>query len=143
MGVVLVVEDELINAALAEAVLGRDGHRIILTRHGAAALELARDRQPDLVVLDVSLAGAMTGLQVCRALRASSSTAHIPVLMLSGRAFQSDLVAGHAAGADVYLAKPFSTAQLQIRVRELIDAKPASAAFADDDRRQAPVVPDF
>jgi CheY-like chemotaxis protein len=125
MGVVLVVEDNPTNAVLAEAVLGRAGHRVLMSADGPTALDIARRRVPDLVLLDVSLAGSMSGLDVCRALRADPATAGIAVLMLSGWAFESDIAAGHAAGADGYLAKPFSNAALCERVQELIDRAPA------------------
>lgn len=73
MGVVLVVEDEPINAALAEAVLVRDGHLVVLTGHGATALELARERQPDLVVLDVCAKGSASRCRAHKS-RTKSST---------------------------------------------------------------------
>jgi DNA-binding response OmpR family regulator len=72
----------------------------------------------------------MTGLDVCRALRAVAATAGIPVLMLSGWAFESDVAGGHAAGADGYLAKPFANAELRTRVQELINQTTARTAAA-------------
>lgn len=122
---VLVVEDDPANAVLVETVLTRAGHRVLMTSEGASALDIARRWIPDLVLLDVSLAGSITGFEVCRALRADPATAAIGVLMLSGWAFESDIEAGHAAGADGYLAKPFNTVELRTRVQELIDRTPA------------------
>ncbi len=134
MGFVLVVEDDPANATLAEAVLSRAGHRVLHAADGVAALEIARRRSPDLILLDVSLPGALTGLDVCRALRADPATARIAVLMLSGWAFDSDVQAGRAAGADGYLAKPFLAADLRSRVQELLDRASAPAPA----RHQAP-----
>jgi DNA-binding response OmpR family regulator len=116
---------------LAEAVLGRAGHRVLMCADGPTALDIARRRVPDVVLLDVSLAGSMAGLEVCRALRADPATAAIAVLMLSGWAFESDVAAGHEAGADGYLAKPFSNVELRERAQELVDraaARPGPAA---------------
>ena len=121
MGLVLVVEDDPTNAVLAGAVLSRAGHHVLMAVDGTTALDIAQRRLPDLVLLDVSLAGDMSGLDVCRALRADPATATVPVLMLSGWA------AGQAAGADGYITKPFSNAELQHRVRQLIDQAHARA----------------
>ncbi len=134
MGFVLVVEDDPANATLAEAVLSRAGHRVLHAADGVAALEIARRRSPDLILLDVSLPGALSGLDVCRALRADPATARIAVLMLSGWAFDSDVQAGRAAGADGYLAKPFLAADLRAHVQELLDRASAPAPA----RHQAP-----
>jgi len=114
-------------------VLSRDGHRVLMASEGATALDMARRWLPDAVLLDVSLLGPMTGLDVCRALRADPATAGIAILMLSGWAFESDVAAGHAAGADGYLAKPFGNAELRTRVQELIDRTPA---HSDDPRTE-------
>jgi DNA-binding response OmpR family regulator len=127
MGVVLVVEDDPANAVLVETVLTRAGHRVLMASEGPSALDIARRWVPDLVLLDVSLAGSMSGFEVCRTLRADPVTAAVAVLMLSGWAFESDILAGQAAGADGYLAKPFGTVELRTRVQELIDRTPASA----------------
>jgi CheY-like chemotaxis protein len=124
MAVVLVVEDDFANAALVSAVLAELGHRVLTSVDGPGALETARSWQPDLVVLDVGLAGALSGLDVCRALRADPSTELVPVLMLSGWAFDSDLEAGRAAGADAYLAKPFTGNDLRTLIENLLARQP-------------------
>jgi CheY-like chemotaxis protein len=138
MGVVLVVEDDPLNASLAQAVLSRDGHRVLMAADGPTALDMACRWQPDLVLLDVSLLGPMTGLDVCRALRADPATATIAVLMLSGWAFTSDIEAASAAGADAYIAKPFSNADLRARVHELIDHATSRARSRSDATGEAP-----
>ena len=85
---------------------------------GTSALAEARSGLPDLAVLDVSMPG-VTGLEVCSALRADPGTAGIRILLLSAGASPSDVAAGLAAGADAYLAKPFSVAGLVQQIRTL------------------------
>lgn len=121
VGVILVVEDDPMNAVLTETVLRRDGHKVLMSGEGQAALDVVRRWRPDLVLLDVSLAGSMTGLDVCRALRADPGLAVIPVLVLSGWTFESDVTAAYDAGADGYLAKPFAGDELRSRVQDLLE----------------------
>ena len=128
VGVVLVVEDEPLNATLAETVLRRAGHQVLMAADGPTALDIARRRVPDLILLDVSLTGSMNGLDVCRRLRSDPTTAGIAVLVLSGWTFESDVTAAHDAGADGYLAKPFAAADLVARVQQLIDGVAARTA---------------
>src|SRR5207245_8133176 len=97
---------------------------------GAAALDQARDRRPDLVVLDVMMPG-MDGLEVCRQLRADRE---LPILFLTARTTTADRVRGLDSGADDYLVKPFAYAELLARVRALLRraAPPATVLqFAD------------
>ncbi|MDP9391001.1 MAG: response regulator [Actinomycetota bacterium] len=91
---------------------------------GASALVAAREKLPDLVVLDVSMPGA-TGLQVCEALRADPSTAGLRILLLSAGASPADISRGLAAGADAYLPKPFGVATLVQQIRTLTARQPA------------------
>jgi DNA-binding response OmpR family regulator len=126
MAVILVVEDDPANAVLVQAVLNRDGHQVLLAADGVSALDVARRRLPDVVLLDVSLTGDLTGFDVCRALRAEPSTAATGILMLSGWAFDSDVEAGRAAGADGYIAKPFAAADLCSQIRQLLVRAPGS-----------------
>jgi DNA-binding response OmpR family regulator len=91
---------------------------------GVAALAAARELAPDLAVLDVSMPGA-TGLEVCAALRADADAAGTRVLLLSAGASDDDVARGLAAGADAYLAKPFSVAALVEQIRALTAGQPA------------------
>ena len=120
MALILVVEDDPANAVLVQTLLNRDGHQVLLAADGEAALDIARRRRPEVVLLDVSLAGDLTGFDVCRALRAEPGTAGAGILMLSGWAFDCDIEAGRAAGADGYVAKPFSAADLRSRIHALL-----------------------
>lgn len=116
MARVLVVEDD---QAIREAVaynLARDGHEVLVAADGAEGLEIARRDGPDLVVLDVMLP-RMSGLDVCRMLRAETP---IPILMLTARDAEADVVQGLDLGADEYVTKPFSMRELRARVTSLL-----------------------
>ena len=116
---VLVADDEDDIRALVGLAVRRAGCTVATeVADGTQALIAARTDPPDLAVLDVSMPGA-TGLEVCTALRADPATAAVPVLLLSAGATPDDVARGLAAGADAYLAKPFSVAGLVARVREL------------------------
>jgi DNA-binding response OmpR family regulator len=121
MAVVLVVEDDPANAQMVAAMLTRAGHRVLTAADGPGGLESARSWDPDTILLGVSLAGSMNGLEVCRALPAEPGTAKTPIIMLSGWAFETDVEAGRAAGCDDYLAKPFGQDELLARVQRVLD----------------------
>jgi len=118
-GRVLVVEDELDQQELLRFNLRRAGYVVSATDDGHEALRLAVDEPPDAVVLDVMLPG-MDGVEVCRRLRAQPQTAHIPVLMLTAKTEDSDMVAGLDAGADDYITKPYSPSVLLARVKAVL-----------------------
>jgi CheY-like chemotaxis protein len=118
---VLVVEDDPANAQMVMAILSRAGHRVFAAVDGPGGLESARSWSPDVILLDVSLAGAMSGLDVCRTLRADPHTSDTPIMFLSGWAFASDMEAGRMAGANDYLPKPFTREDLVGRVQGLLE----------------------
>ena len=113
---ILVVEDEPKLARLLERGLGEEGHAADVAQTGEDALWMARAVEYDAIVLDLMLPG-VNGIEVCRNLRESSVWS--PVLMLTARDAVEDRVAGLDAGADDYLAKPFSFAELLARLRSL------------------------
>jgi len=113
---ILVVDDDARLAASVRRALAYEGYAVEVAADGPAALLAARDRPPDLVVLDGMLPG-LDGIEVCRRLRAGSD---VPILMLTARDGVSDRVAGLDAGADDYLAKPFAYDELLARVRALL-----------------------
>jgi CheY-like chemotaxis protein len=122
---VLVADDEGdIRALVCLAVRKAGAAEVTAVADGTAALASARAGLPDLAVLDVSMPGA-TGLEVCAALRADPATAGIRILLLSAGASLEDVARGLAAGADAYLAKPFSVAGLVHQVRVLTERQPA------------------
>ncbi|MBB5805763.1 DNA-binding response OmpR family regulator [Saccharothrix ecbatanensis] len=125
---VLVVEDDLTIAESVAARLRAEGFEVDLAHDGPSAVARARDTRPDLVVLDVMLPG-FDGLEVCRRIQAQRP---VPVLMLTARGDETDLLVGLAVGADDYLTKPFSIRELAARVHALLRRveRAASAAAA-------------
>lgn len=117
---ILVIEDEERILQFLRRGLNYEGYRVETAVNGTDGLEIARDQQPDLVILDwmlPELEPGLDGLEVCRRLRASSS---VPILMLTAKDSVSDRVQGLDAGADDYLVKPFALNELLARVRALI-----------------------
>lgn len=126
----LVVDDEPSLVRVVEGFLVRDGFDVRTAADGETALALARQSEPDVVVLDLGLPG-MDGIEVCRQLRTFS---RCYVLMLTARADEVDLLVGLAVGADDYVTKPFSARELVARIRTLLrrprtlDAQSADSA---------------
>ena len=118
-GRILIVEDESSIAMSLEFLLSNDGYETRLARDGEEALRSARIFQPDLVVLDLMLP-QLSGLEVCRALRADPRQSRIKVLMLTARGAATDMARGQSAGVDAYQVKPFSTQELLAQVRRLL-----------------------
>jgi DNA-binding response OmpR family regulator len=126
---VLVVDDEPTIAESVAARLRAEGFEVEIAADGPAAVAAAAARRPDLVVLDVMLPG-FDGLEVCRRIQADRP---IPVLMLTARDDETDLLIGLAVGADDYLTKPFSIRELAARVHALL--RRAGRAEQQDGRR--------
>ena len=116
---ILVAEDDRDIADLIAHYFSRAGWRARLTETGDEALASVRRSPVDLVILDVMLPG-LSGLEVCRALRADKTTAAIPIIMVTARAEESDRIIGLEIGADDYISKPFSPNELVARVRALM-----------------------
>ncbi|MFC6086101.1 response regulator transcription factor [Sphaerisporangium aureirubrum] len=121
---VLVAEDDVKQAELVRLYLEREGHSVRTVHDGRAALEAARRRMPDLLVLDVMMP-KVDGLDVCRILRGESD---LPVLMLTARSTEDDLLLGLDLGADDYMTKPYSPRELMARVRTLLRRTGAGGA---------------
>jgi DNA-binding response OmpR family regulator len=115
MSHILVVEDDRDIADLIRHYLERAGHGATVVGTGPEALASARERTPDVLVLDVMLPG-LSGLEVCRAMRTGPATADVPIIMLTARAEEADRIAGLELGADDYVTKPFSPKELVARV---------------------------
>jgi DNA-binding response OmpR family regulator len=113
---ILVVEDEEDLSDLLSFILRRAGHEVILAFDGDSALRLWRERQPELVLLDINLP-RRSGWEVCEAIRRESST---PIMILSGADTEEDMVRGLDLGAEDYITKPFSPRLLQARIRTLL-----------------------
>jgi DNA-binding response OmpR family regulator len=110
---VLVVDDDPNIRDLLRLYIEREGHRTAFAEDGPQALERARQRRPDIVLLDVMLPG-LDGFEVCRRLRDESDA---PILLLTARSGDSDKVVGLDLGADDYIVKPFSPRELMARIR--------------------------
>lgn len=113
---ILVVEDELTIAESVAARLRAEGFDVDLAHDGPSAVAMAASTEPDLIVLDLMLPG-FDGLEVCRRVHAHRQ---VPVLMLTARDDETDLLVGLAVGADDYLTKPFSIRELAARVHALL-----------------------
>jgi DNA-binding response OmpR family regulator len=120
MTAVLVAEDDSDVRELLAFKLEQAGFEVIAVEDGPAALATAQRVKPGLAVLDIAMPG-MSGLDVCRLLRADPATANIPIMMLTARAQERDVEGGFLAGADDYLIKPFSLRELMSRVHALVD----------------------
>ena len=123
----LVVDDDAKTVAAISLYLERAGFETIAAYDGRRALEAARLEAPDLVVLDLMLP-LVDGREVCRRLRAESA---VPIVMLTARATEEDVLAGLDLGADDYVAKPFSPRELVARVRAVLRRAPPAAAEPD------------
>ena len=115
MSTILLVEDDPDIRHLVSYKLRRSGLEVIDVADGIAALRSARENPPDLVLLDVRMP-RMSGLEVCRELRAGPLPATVPIIMLTARSRPQDLEQGYAAGATDYIIKPFSPRAMQERV---------------------------
>jgi DNA-binding response OmpR family regulator len=115
---VLVVEDDVDIQDLVVSVLSRAGYDMLAEGDGDAGLAAALTQQPDLVILDWMMPG-LSGVEVCRAMRADPRAKNIAVLMLTSRAQESDIDQAFTAGADDYMVKPFRGRELVSRVKSL------------------------
>ena len=119
MAQILVVEDEPAIAELISLNLRHDGHTVRLAGSSSEAIEQVQASLPDLVVLDWMLPG-MSGLSLARHWRSEPRTKDLPIVMLTARSEDRDVVQGLDAGADDYLSKPFSNSQLLARIRAVL-----------------------
>ncbi len=129
---ILVVEDEVDLAELLSFNLKEAGHQVVTAGSGTTALAEVAHRRPDLIILDVMLPD-ISGLEVCRRLRAKSETARLPVLMLTARGDEVDRVVGFEVGADDYVTKPFSPRELVLRVEAILRRAEGMAESTPDE----------
>ncbi len=122
---ILVVEDEADIRTLILFNLRKDGHDAWGAGNGEEGLRLLAEKKPDLVILDLMLPG-IDGMAVCRRIRKDPEAAATPILMLTARSGEDDMVSGLEAGADDYVAKPFSNRVLLARVRTLLRRRGAA-----------------
>ncbi len=116
---ILVIEDEEPIQMLLRYNLEAEGHRVRVSADGEDTMMLIGDERPDLILLDWMLSG-ISGIEVCRLVRARAETRDIPIIMLTARSEEAERVRGLATGADDYLIKPFSVPELLARIKSIL-----------------------
>jgi two-component system phosphate regulon response regulator PhoB len=131
MARVLVIEDEADLREVLDYNLTKEGHRVTLVATGAEGLRVAREQQPELILLDLMLPDA-TGTSVCKTLKKDPATREIRVIMVTAKGEEIDRVVGFELGADDYVVKPFSVRELLLRVGAVLRRKEtASSDFVE------------
>lgn len=134
---ILVVEDEEAIQELLRYNLNREGYSVQEADTGESALQLAQEKQPNLILLDLMLP-EIDGLEVCKQLKSDTRTQHIPIIMVTAKGEEADIVTGLELGADDYITKPFSPRVVVARVRALLrrsrqeDPSPAETIQVQD-----------
>ncbi len=116
---ILVVDDEKDIGELIEYNLGKEGYQVVSAYNGEEALKFIKGDLPNLIILDLMLPG-IDGLEVCRILKRDPRTSGIPIVMLTAKGEEADIVAGLELGADDYVTKPFKVRELLARVRAIL-----------------------
>jgi len=119
---ILIVDDNPTNVDILQARLAANNYEIITAADGEQGLAMARDKQPDLILLDIMMP-KMDGLEVCRHLRADTALPFMPIILVTAKADSKDVVAGLEAGGDEYLTKPVDHAALVARVKSMLRIK--------------------
>jgi two-component system, OmpR family, phosphate regulon response regulator PhoB len=124
MKTILLADDEAYLRMLVRTTLRDPAYRMVEAADGPAALALARQERPDMVVLDWMMPG-LSGIEVATALRQDPTTASIPIIMLTAKGQAADQARGQAAGVDAYLIKPFSPLELLETVQAVLGPSPS------------------
>jgi two-component system phosphate regulon response regulator PhoB len=127
---ILAVEDDQDILELLRYNLAKEGYQVTAVASGEEGLHLARSAAPDLILLDLMLPG-MDGLEVCRRLKLEAQTRQVPIIMLTAKGEEADIVAGLELGADDYVTKPFSPRVLLARVRTVLRRRTAAPPGTD------------
>ena len=122
MARILVADDDPLSIKLLNFRLRSVGHEVISTVNGGEALEIATREKPDLILLDIMMP-VMNGFQVLRKLKSQEETKNIPVIMLTSKVQEKDVVFGLETGAEDYITKPFSFAELNARVNRVLASR--------------------
>lgn len=125
----LVVDDERDLLELLSMNLGREGYQVLTAETGTEAQEILRKDRPDLILLDIMLAD-ISGIKLTKTLKRDPATASIPIILLTAKDTETDIVVGLTVGADDYVTKPFSTSVLTARIEAVLrrgESKPAEA----------------
>ena len=119
---ILIADDNAMNLDILRTRLAIHGYELLAATDGEEALAIARERQPDLILLDIMMP-KMDGIEVCRHLKADPALPFMPIIMVTAKADSKDIVAGLEAGADEYLTKPVDQAALVARVKSMLRIK--------------------
>ncbi|HVI86401.1 MAG TPA: response regulator, partial [bacterium] len=119
---ILIADDNASNRDILQTRLAALGYEILTANDGEEALGMAREAQPDLILLDVMMP-KLDGFEVCRRLKADASLPLIPVILVTGKTDSKDIIAGLEAGGDEYLTKPVDHAALAARVKSMLRIK--------------------
>ncbi len=136
---VLVIEDEDALSALLQYNLDKEGYSVTIAADGEEGLVVIDEKAPDLVVLDWMLP-KVSGVEVCRRLRARPETRNLPIIMLTARGEETDRIRGLDTGADDYVVKPFSMSELAARIRAVL--RRIRPGLADDRLHHGDIVVD-
>jgi two-component system alkaline phosphatase synthesis response regulator PhoP len=118
-GKILVVDDEIYIVHILDFSLGMEGYEVVTALDGEQALEKVKSEKPDLIVLDIMMP-KLDGYEVCKSIKSSATTQHIPVILLSAKGRNVDQKLGFDVGADDYITKPFSPRKLVERINQLL-----------------------
>ena len=118
-GKILVVDDEIYIVHILDFSLGMEGYEVVTALDGEQALEKVKTEKPDLIVLDIVMP-MLDGDEVCKNIKSSAATQHIPVILLSAKGRNVDQKLGFDVGADDYITKPFSPRKLVERINQLL-----------------------
>ncbi len=123
---ILLIEDDADLYSLVQYNLEKEGFQVVGSQSGKGALDLCRRERPDLVILDIMLPDS-DGLEICKAIRANSDLANIPIIFLTARAAETDRIVGLELGANDYIVKPFFVRELIARVKIHFRGQPPAA----------------
>ena len=116
---ILIVDDEPGVAVAIQFLMEQQGHRVMIAQRGEDALDLIYKYKPDLVLLDIMLPG-IDGYEVCEIVRLNPKYRHIKIIFLTAKGREVEIAKGMALGADAYITKPFSNAEVVEKVKELL-----------------------
>ncbi len=133
MAQILIVEDERDLVDLLQFNLRQAGHETSFAQDGEQALERIKERVPDLVLLDLMLPD-ISGTEICKQLKTSPRTKHVPVIMVTARSEEIDRVVGFELGADDFVTKPFSVRELLLRIKAVLRRGPSGEADSLQDK---------
>lgn len=127
---VLIVEDNALNMKLFSAMIAAQGYEALQARDGSSALELARERHPDLIIMDLQLPD-MSGLDVAHSLKRDEDTCEIPIIATTAYALGDDEATIRASGCDAYMAKPIAISEFLELVASFMTRAPRSPRLVD------------